>query len=520
MKQQTQVAIVLLILTLLSCATANESTNRRELQASAMRIFVEYTDSDTKWKSDATLSSKYLFSKKLMERTKAYYTAVLNVKSPKTSYTWPDTKVSDTKTVTGRTVAYDLWTYFYVYNKDSTGFAAAAPCAFDSDTGRAIVGYFELNLHAISGTKTLDALQFMGTFVHEFYHILVFNSQLFERFRDSSNNVIGTSTLLGTTTLKTKSRTTYKGSNVLSWAKTYLNFNSLTQIVLENDGGSGSAGSHWEHMYWSTDYMSPIDTRPGYLTGMSLNMAVDSGWFTINNNYVQEAVYGKNAGADIQTDTCPTAAIKGFCTTANEKSCGPDYTFKANCYTDSTYSEGCYFKWADVFCTVPDGDYTLDSTYDNLGTTSRCVMTTPQGGSVAPMCAKASCTGTTSVTYTFKNSKTCTCAGGAPTCTDATVSVTCPSAGDITDICNGLADANKCPNECNGKGICLGSSTKTCFCSYGWTGNDCGTASTTETDSAIGGSNASDGGTTASKSSSKIIIMELLAFLLIVGVTN
>lgn len=489
MTHQLRAVVLLLLLGLAFSSQANEFKSRRQLQTGgqSMRIWVDYADSDNQWKDNA-LKDKYFFSKKIMERTKIYYSSVLNVKNRKDSYTWPDIKMTDTKTVSGRTVNYDLWTYFYVYNKDNTNFAAASPHHYDDTTGRPIVGYFELNLNAISGTKNLDAIQYMNTFVHEFYHILVFNSELFDKFRDDSNKVIGKDNLVGSVTLGGKSRQTYKGTNVLSWAKTYLNYNSLTYLVLENDGGGGSAGSHWEHRYWSTEYMSPIDTRPGILSALSLRMALDSGWFTLNEKYIEELEYGKSAGADIQTDSCPTSSLRGFCTTTNEISCGPDWGYKARCYTDSTYSEGCNFKWADVFCSVPDGEYgsNLDATYDNLGDTSRCVITTPQGGSAKPICAKTTCTGTTAVKYTFKNGKTCDCNGGAASCTDATVTVTCPSSSEISDLCTRLQDANRCPGDCSGKGLCLGpNGSKNCFCIYGWTGNDCNTASTTETDGAV-----------------------------------
>ena len=492
MKRRDGLVALLLILLACGCTLANEFKSR-QLQSAAsaqtMRIWIDYADSDNQWKNDA-LKSKYFFSKEIMEKTKQYYAATLMVRNRKDSYTWPDTDVSATKRVTGRTVSYDLWTYFYVYNKDSTNFAAASPSAFDDTTGRPIVGYFELNLFAINSVNSLGAIQYLGTFVHEFYHILVFNSFLYDKFRDDSNQLIPKSNLIGSVTLGGKTRQTYKGPNVVNWAKTYLNFNGLTQIVMENDGGSGSEGSHWEHRYWMTDFMCPIDTRPTLLTALSLKMAVDSGWFTLNMNYVEEMEYGKNQGIDIQTDSCPTSAIRGYCTTPEERSCSPDWMYKARCYTDTTYSENCYFKWGDVFCTVPNGDYGdyLDKTYDNLGDTSRCVMSTVTGGSALPRCAKTSCSGTTSVTYTFTGSKTCTCtsASSTPTCSDAAISVTCPSAGNIADLCTRLQDANRCPGDCSGKGICLGANgAKICYCNYGWKGNDCNTANSDETSTTI-----------------------------------
>lgn len=484
------IAAVCLSLILLSVNSTSlfKSAGRSLQTTGAMRIWVDYEDSDKKWLGDA-LKDKYIFAKKIMERTKAYYSTVLIVKSPKTQYTWPDTSVSDTKTVTGRTVAYDLWTYFYVYNKDDTSFASASPAAYDSDTGRPIVGYLDVNLNALT-VSTAGLINSMGTFVHEFYHILVFNAQLFPRFRDASGVAIGVSNLVFdyATTIKTKTRQAYKGTNVLEFARSFLNFPTLTGVVLENDGGAGSAGSHWEHMYWSTEYMSPIDTVPSTLSELSLSMALDSGWFNINKDYIEPLEYGKNAGADIQTDACPTDAIPGFCNTVDEKSCSPDWRFKTKCYTDTTFSETCKFKFAEVACSVPDGNYgaSVNSAIDNLGDNSRCLVTTVSG-TASPRCAKAACTGTTSITYTYAGGKTCTCSAdlATATCSDAAYSATCPAS--ISGFCERMTSANKCPGDCSGRGLCLGvNGSKRCFCVYGWKGDDCNTANADETDAKLG----------------------------------
>lgn len=520
----SRAALLILLIMLVDITNSNEFKSQRQLQSTTqqMRIYVEYTDSDNQWQN-STLKDKYNFCKQIMERTKLYYSSVLMVKNRKESYTWPDTAVTETKTVTGRTTPYDLWTYFYVYNQVNNNFAAAGPSAFDDTTGRPIVGYFELNLNAISSLNSLGAISYTSTFVHEFYHIIVFNSDLFDRFRDSSGNLVGRANLVGSVIIGSKTQTTYKGTNVLNWVRTYLSASSLTQIVLENDGGAGSAGSHWEHRYWATDYMSPIDTRPNALSALSLKMALDSGWFTVNDAFVEELEYGKGGG-DIQAAACPTSGIKGFCDTDGQLSCGPDWMFKAKCYSDSTYSETCYFKWAEVFCTIKDGDYgaALDSTLDNLGDSSRCVMGTPSGGpSAKPLCAKTSCSGTSSVTYTFGNGKTCTCtsanAGQTATCTDASVSVTCITSAEISDLCTRLQDANRCPSDCNGKGICLGASgSKKCFCIYGWMGNDCNTVNSNETSAVPISSNTTN--TTTTKTTqilNGVIFMTLINIMLL-----
>ena len=500
-----RLGVLLFLLLIIGFAHTAKPKAPRILATNVFRLWVEYTDADAEWKNNTQYSAKYIFSKKVVEVSRRFFTNILSVVSRKETYTWADFQTSDSKTVKGRTTPYDLWVYFRVFTKNDGTLAQAAPVAYDTPSNRPIAGFFELN---IANTPTMNlrgAISSLATFVHEFYHIIVFHSDSYEKFVDSSNTLVGKANLIGTVTLGGKTRTTYKGKAVLAWAKAHLNFNSLSYIVMENDGGSGSAASHWEHKYWSTEFMAPADVTPVVLSGMSLSMAVDSGWYTINSNLVEELKYGKNAGIDIQTDACPTVNIAGFCTTLNDVACGPDWKFKGKCSSDVTYSEGCNFLTAEVMCWVPDADYgsAQDSTYDNLGDGSRCVMTTPQGQSAKPICAKTSCTGTTAITYTFKNGKTCTCtAGSAVSCTDATVSVTCPSTTDIAALCTSLQDANRCPADCNGKGVCFGpNGSKTCFCMYGWTGSDCNTVSTTETDAAIG-STVTGGGTVNSGTTS------------------
>lgn len=236
-----------------------------------------------------------------MEKTKEYYTHVVKVKNSKPTYTWPDVTVEDTKpiVVKGRTVEFDLWTYFRAYFKDDSSFAAASPSHQETDTKRTLVGYFELNLKAISPSRS-NLINHMGTFVHEFYHIIVFNNALYEMFVDASLQPIGRANLINeavTVPGSAANRYGYKGPNVLAFAKQHLNDNNLANVVMENDGGAGSAGSHWEHMYWATEFMSPTDTTPSMHSKLSFSMAVDSGWFEIDENYIEKYTYAEGAGA-------------------------------------------------------------------------------------------------------------------------------------------------------------------------------------------------------------------------------
>ena len=130
--------------------------------------------------------------------------------------------------IQGRTIEGDLLTIFWAFNDASSNlFASAAPHAFMGTNGRPIAGEFNINLKAINPTPANELLHF-STFIHEFYHIVVFNSELFEKFVDASNRPIGYSSFVSEgLQVGGKSRNGYKGPGVLSRARTHLGDSSL-----------------------------------------------------------------------------------------------------------------------------------------------------------------------------------------------------------------------------------------------------------------------------------------------------
>lgn len=266
---------------------------------------------------------------------------------------------------------------------------------------------------------------------------------------------------------------------------------------MENDGGSGSAGSHWEHMYFPTDFMSPIDTTPSLHSQLSFSMALDSGWFEVDMDKTEQLEYAKGAGANFMSGSCPSASIAGFCAASDQgiSFCPPDFRYKAKCYTDTTYSESCHFLFADIICSVDDPTYSADkydSSFETLGADSKCAMVKKTGSesSATAYCAKASCSSNT-LTYTFKNSLSCVCssanAGTEVACSSGSSKIVCPSSTQISDICNRLQTTNKCPDDCTGNGLCLGKvgGTRSCFCLYGFKGTNCAESNPEETDEKI-----------------------------------
>ena len=264
----------------LSAESNKRSSGRRRLATGAMRIEIDFSYADYKYSANgATDQAKYIFAKKLILKTKDLYTAIFLVKDPMLTNVIPEFNTTGNLKIAGKTISADLLTIFVPYSKADSTFASAAPHVFEPNTGRPIAGEFNINLNSINPTPANEVLHF-GTFVHEFYHILVFNNYLYPKFVGADNKPIGESSFLKTgIQLGGKTRSGYQGPQVLNAVKNHINDNSLAYVMLENNGGDGSAFSHWAYIYWPVDFMSPIDTVPSLLTAMSLSMARDTGWF-------------------------------------------------------------------------------------------------------------------------------------------------------------------------------------------------------------------------------------------------
>ena len=434
---------------------------------------------------------RYLFSKQIMIRVAKYYSAAMTVKAAEATYSYTEFELTDKSKVAAGTFTGHLYTMFdCYYDETSKGFASAAFQDRDATTGRPISGSFHLNLFAIKPSPK-NALAHYGTFVHEFYHILTFNNELFQHWVDGSNNKIGKANIVET--VNSRDRYKLSGSQAIEFAKTHLNDNALSYIILENGGGAGSAGSHWEYDFWPNDFMSPIDTLPSLLSPLSLYMSKDAGWYGVNDQYADPLIYAKGAGADFQnTGTCPgdrNPIPIGFCATADKDKgmCSPDGMYKGKCGADETYNNngGCPFIMGFLYCTVPSSDYETSVNYDveTIGAGSRCA-TVKSSSSYTPACTTTTCSGGT-LTYKFSNGGTCSCSAGDAnndkSCGGYTVK--CPSATSITLTCESLdTSKHRCPNDCSGKGFCLGltAGSKKCWCKYGWTGDDCNTENTDE----------------------------------------
>jgi len=94
-----------------------------------------------------------------------------------------------------------------------------------------------------------------ATTLHEVYHIMGFSKSLYQYYIDP------------VTLIRKKESDTYfvrdsgkfpyliRSPKVLEFAKKHFNCQTMDGVPVEDDGGSGSAGSHWEKVVFGNEMM-------------------------------------------------------------------------------------------------------------------------------------------------------------------------------------------------------------------------------------------------------------------------
>ena len=151
--------------------------------------------------------------------------------------------------------------------------AAASACYLDGEDHRPIMGFVLLRQNY--GYKKRNAQEFLTMLLlHEITHVLVFTNFLFNYFQ--YHDVTTTKTVNGVT------RTLIQTPKVLEAAAQHFGCSSIDGIELENQGGEGSVGSHWEARIMLGDYMISTDYPEIVISDISLALFEDSGWYEVN----------------------------------------------------------------------------------------------------------------------------------------------------------------------------------------------------------------------------------------------
>ena len=373
---------------------------------------------------------------------------------------------------------YDLVIFpTFSSNLSETTIAAATYCLYDKNTYQPYFGILRINPKNDFNKK--NAKRYLKTvLLHEITHILVFHPNLFKK--------------LGI--VKTENSVSYINSpKVLRKARQHFNCPSLKGVPLENQGGSGSLGSHWEARYMLGDYMISTDYMDTVISDITLALFEDSGFYQVNYYTGGLFKFGKNQGCSFLNSKCivngETQYENEFCTSFGEDSCSTTRENKGKCYVYS-YSSNIpeqyrYFSEPNYggffpcdYCPVTStpsesnendyypsncrfGESSLSSYGEVISDTSFCFLSSllPSSSSLTSqfqaICYKVNCDNT--------NKKIIVNIGSS--------SVECPTSGGTLSDPSGFSGSIKCPkyidicsyennNMCNDLFECLDKKSK------------------------------------------------------------
>lgn len=357
----------------------------------------------------------------------------------------------------------DLIVYIKTSTADTTYLAFGVACDLDSSTSRPNKGIMMINLanFLLNSADSIETLS--ATLIHEMHHILGFSPSLFGYYTGSSNPAQNTTVI--TAIGATSNILTMVSSNVLNWQLKHLNCNSLSGVPLEDQGTSASQNTHWEKTTFGNELMTSQTTSKPILSGMTLSLLVDSGWYQIDTSSAENLPWGTNQGCSFMNNNCSTAYSE-FCSLVGARSCSGDFKAKTNCML-SVYSDACLINEFVANSNCNNGiSFQNTSYYENTGGYSRCYQTNITGSKYQyPGCYMSQCvSGTVQVTING-NVFSCTSAGAAIV-VDSKLTIICP---DPRLMCTSLN--NNCPGDCSGHGKCLLNGS--CFCDLFHQGNDC-----------------------------------------------
>ena len=194
--------------------------------------------------------------------------------------------------------------------------AAAAHCLLSQTTQRPIVGTIILNKEL--NTKSDIGYYIRNTIFHEFFHILGFNTIFFNQIVYDNNFAY------------------LNSPKLLEKAKIHFGCDNIKGIRLEDQGETGTIGSHWDARYLQGELMIGEDYTEVVLSDMTLAFLEDLGYYQVNYFTGGLFRFGKNQGCAFLNKKCVynegTLFSNEFCVKPSEPFCTGSLTSKGNCY--------------------------------------------------------------------------------------------------------------------------------------------------------------------------------------------
>ncbi|GJM96498.1 hypothetical protein PR202_ga13338 [Eleusine coracana subsp. coracana] len=250
-----------------------------------------------------------------------------------------------------------------VTTRPTTGNTLAWAVACERDQwGRAIAGHVNVApRHLTAEAETLLS----ATLIHEVMHVLGFDPHAFTHFRDERkrrrsqvtvqtlDEKLGrmvTRVVLPRVVMHSRHHYGVSCNNIsVNFVKSYDSAFSqnFTGLELEDGGGRGTSGSHWEKRLLMNEIMTgSVDTR-SVVSKMTLALLEDSGWYQANYSMAEHLDWGRNQGTEFVTSPCNSWKGAYRCNTTQLSGC--TYNREAEGYCPIVSYSGDLPKWAQYF---------------------------------------------------------------------------------------------------------------------------------------------------------------------------
>lgn len=255
---------------------------------------------------------------------------------------------------------------FYITGVDNANesFAAyATACPQDSSTklpnGRPTVGMIAINFYHLrkAAANAKDFSVWPSTITHEISHAMGFNNWAFKEF-----------VKYGSIVRSAGNRDVIVAPNVLAYAKEYFGCDNVTSLPLEDNGGSGSKGSHWERVSFGNEYMTASQIERAAVSKFTLLVFEASGWYSPIFEEAQDFDWGKGEGCKFVTGSSCISNSEEFCGSGSGNfECNWDYASVGGCKTYDQFAPNCGYWAGQEDCVFSHG---WDSAWRIAGGTS------------------------------------------------------------------------------------------------------------------------------------------------------
>jgi len=387
-----------------------------------------------------------------------------------------DTRTPSILQTTG--VAADHFVFFTTGSYGSY-VATSTYCFLSTGIKRPIVSKVMLNTRMIQvpGSDLLLHERNMYTLLHEMTHSFGFSTSLFPYWLDSNGYLRRNH--LRKVKLQGYTRTVLDVPSLTSRVRRHYGCSSLPGAYLENNGGSGTAGSHFERRHFLFDIMTSGELSGAKLSEFTLAALEGSGWYSPDYNYAEPYHFGAGQGCGFVTGSCSSANSRfdEFCSSNEERGCSYTGRGGGKCRSDAN-SDGCKFYNPSI-----NFDCENPSAWKSAGRLASAQVFGRTAGSKCFGGTLADYSGAGHLSFCF----TYDCNGsGSSTTLDVLVGrrkVTCYREGRITvpgydgsldcpdplHFCSTIG-RKYCPRNCMGRGNCYNGQ---CRCYKGYKGVDC-----------------------------------------------